>query len=259
MPRIGGERSDGVQAVVLALRILEHLANQRSEVRLTDLAGALGTTKSRIFRHLHTLIQQGYVAQSAESERYRVGQALVTLGLSVGEQLDLGTAALPVLRTLRDTLGHSAVVSRVEEEGMRVLRTILGKSQIEIGVRPGSILAFHGSAQGKIALAFGPETLRQQVLRARLPLLTPHTIVSANILREEVDRIRVQGWAVAPNQALLGLNTLAAPVFDADGNLVGAVGINDSIQFIEAHPSYEQCQQILAAGRRISQELGYRS
>lgn len=258
MPRIGGERSEGVQAVVLTLRILEHLAESRGDVRLTDLADALGTTKSRIFRHLQTLAQHGYVGQSSESERYRVGRNLVALGLSVGERLDIASAALPVLGALRETLGHSAVVSRLEEEGMRVLRTVRGKSQIEIGVRPGSLLTFHGAAQGKVALAFGPEALRQRVLRSRLPLLTPHTIVSATTLREEIDLVRSQGWAVAPNEALLGLNTLAAPVFDADGRLAGAVGINDSIQFIESTPSDEQLQQIVAAGRRISQELGFR-
>lgn len=258
MPRIGGERSDGVQAVVLALRILEHLAAQRGDTRLTDLADALKTTKSRIFRHLQTLVQQGYVAQSPESERYRIGTALVALGLSVSEQLDLAEAALPSLQHLRDTLGHSAVVSRVEEDGMRVLRTVLSNSQIEIGVRPGSILTFHGSAQGKLALAFGSDTLRQRVLRARLPLLTPHTIVSAVALLEEIERIRTCGWAVAPNEALVGLNTLAAPVFGSDGLLAGTVGINDSIQFIERQPSEEQIREIVAAGLRVSRELGYR-
>jgi outer membrane protein TolC len=74
MPRIAGESGgDGVQAVVLALRILEYLAPQRDAVGVTALAQALGTTKSRIYRHLRTLVQQGYIVQSAETERYRVG------------------------------------------------------------------------------------------------------------------------------------------------------------------------------------------
>jgi IclR family transcriptional regulator, KDG regulon repressor len=258
MPRIGGERSDGVQAVALTLRILEHLAREGGGVRLTDLAAACGTTKSRIFRHLQTLVGLGYVSQSAESERYQVGSTLVALGLAVSGQLDLGTAAMPILRQLRDALGHATVVCRVEEDGMRVLRTVPGTSNIEIGVRPGSLLTFHGAAQGKLALAFGPDSLRQKVFRARLPMLTPYTIVSATALQEEVARIRAQGWAVAPNESLVGLNTLAAPVFDADGMLAGTVGINDSIQFIEPTPSAEQVAQIISAGRRISRELGFR-
>ena len=107
MPRISGEANgDGVQAVVLALRILEYLAEQGKAVGVTALAQALGTTKSRIYRHLRTLVQQGYIQQSADTDRYRVGTRLLTLGVSVAENFDLTKAAQGILRELRDALGH---------------------------------------------------------------------------------------------------------------------------------------------------------
>jgi len=36
----------------------------------------LGTTKSRIFRHLQTLVMKGYLSQQEETERYQVGHGL---------------------------------------------------------------------------------------------------------------------------------------------------------------------------------------
>ncbi len=257
MPRIGGEQTDGVQAVVLTLRILEHLAERGGDSGVTALADALGTTKSRIFRHLQTLVQQGYVARSAESDRYRIGTNLISLGLEIAGKIDLASAATSVLRHLRDTLGHSAVVSRLEEDGMRVLATARGTSSIEIGVRAGSLLSFHGSAQGKVALAFGPEALRTSIYRSRLNLLTPRTIVSHEALRREIELVRQRGWAAAPNEALLGLNTLAAPILDSAGYFVGAVAINDSIQFIEEEPAEAQISEIVRAAAEISRELGH--
>ena len=83
---------------------------------------------------------------------------------------------------LRDALGHYSVLSQVEEEGVRVLAAVSGRSLVEIGVRRGSLLLFHASAQGKVALAFGPEETRHRVLRSRLEMLTPSTIVSATRL-----------------------------------------------------------------------------
>src|SRR3712207_4170567 len=108
MPRIGGENGkkepgpDAVQAVVLALRLLEYLASQRKPVGVTALAAALGTTKSRIHRHLRTLVQLDYIVQSEETERYRVGTRLLTLGRAVSETFDLANAAQEVLGKLRD-------------------------------------------------------------------------------------------------------------------------------------------------------------
>ena len=226
MPRIGGEpNGDGVQAVVLALRILEYLAEQGKAVGVTALAQALGTTKSRIYRHLRTLVQQGYIQQSADTDRYRVGTRLLTLGVSVAENFDLTKAAQGILRELRDALGLSCVVSQVDAAGVRVLATIPGKSAIEIGVKPGSLLRFHSSAQGKIALAFGSDQLRAAAIGPDLEMMTPQTIVNPEALQKEIQRVRARGWAIAPNEAVTGLNTLAVPIFDASGELVGTVGV----------------------------------
>ena len=63
MPVISGERTEGVQSVVLTLRILEHLGTVRKPAGVTSIATALGVNKSRIFRHLRTLVHEGYLAQ----------------------------------------------------------------------------------------------------------------------------------------------------------------------------------------------------
>jgi len=119
------------------------------------------------------------------------------------------------------------------------------------------VLSFHGSAQGKVALAFSSPEFQARILRGRHEMLTPATIVGPAALRAELDKVRAQGWATAPNQSAMGLNTLAAPVFDASGALCGAVGVVDMVQFIEAEPSPHQIERTVAAGRRISQALGH--
>jgi DNA-binding IclR family transcriptional regulator len=154
-------------------------------------------------------------------------------------------------------LDHSSVVSQVEPDGVRVLATVLGKAPIEIGVRPGSLLTFHASAQGKVALAFASAEFRARALRAKLEMLTSKTIVSPAALRAEIDKVRAQGWATAPNQSAIGLNTLAAPVFDASGAICGTVGVIDMVQFIEEEPSENQIARTVEAGRRISKALGH--
>jgi IclR family transcriptional regulator, KDG regulon repressor len=257
MPRIVGTAGEGVQAVILTLRILERLAEEGRPMGVTALAQALGTTKSRIFRHLKTLSQEGYILQSPDTERYQVGSRLAALGRLAGDTFDLASLAAGTLRDLRDALGNFSVISEVEPEGVRVLATLTGKSSVEIGVKRGSTLTFHGSAQGKIALAFGDEGLRSSVFRSRLEILTPKTIVSHAVLRKEIEKVRKQGWAVAPNEALIGVNALAAPIFSAGGILVGTVSVVDSIQFIEEEPTHEQVERIVEAGRRISAALGY--
>jgi DNA-binding IclR family transcriptional regulator len=202
-------------------------------------------------------VEQGYLIQPHDSDRYKVGPRLVALARSVSDNVDLAAASFDVLIELRDALGHSSVVSQVEPDGVRVLTTVPGKSSIEIGVRPGSLLAFHASAQGKVALAFGSPEFRARALRARLDMLTSKTIVSPAALRAEIERVRAQGWATAPDQSAIGLNTLAAPIFDATGAICGTVGVIDMVQFIEEEPSEDQIARTVDAGRKISEALGH--
>jgi len=251
------KQSDGLQSVILTMSIIEQVARTPKGVGVTSLANALGTSKSRIHRHLQTLVQQGYVFQQYDSERYEVGTRLLSLGQSVFDNMGLIRASSDVLLELRDALGHSAVASQLTPEGMLVIATVPGRASIEIGVRVGSILPFHGSAQGKVATAFSSQAFQARILRNRLELLTPETSVSPTIRAEEFEVIRRQGWAVAPNQAALGLNTLASPIFNASGIVCGAVGIVDMIQFVGEIPSDEHIEKTKSAAERISRLLGY--
>ena len=88
-------------------------------------------------------------------------------------------------------------------------------------------------------------------------MLTPQTIVDPETLQNEIQKVRARGWATAPNEAVTGLNMLAAPIFDASGQLVGTVGVVDAIQFVPEPPSDKQIRLIVDAGQAITRALGY--
>jgi IclR family KDG regulon transcriptional repressor len=257
MPKISGQQEEGVQSVVLALKLVEFLTAAGKPMGVTAIAQALGTTKSRIYRHLQTMVYHHYLLQEPELERYMIGPRLVALGRGMSGNLNLAAIAAPILHEMRDSLGHSCVVAQIADDGILVIETVSGKSPIEIGVKFGSLLKFHTSAQGKVALAFGPPALRHRVLAQRLEMLTPHTMVSPTVLQNELNLIEAQGWGTAPNEALIGLNALAAPIFMAGGRCIGTIAIVDSIQFIEAVPSDDQISRIVDAAARISALMGF--
>ena len=260
MPRISGStHGDGIQAVLLALKVLEHMAQHRGPIGVTELARSFETTKNRIHRHLQTLMESGYVVQDDGDDRYRLSARLMALGEAVGQNFDLSVAARPALNDLRKNLGHSVAVSVPEAEGVRVVAVLRGGSNIEIGVKPGSLLPYHSSSQGKVALAHGDRELLAQVVARGLTADTPRSITNVDDLDIELTAIRNRGWATSADQTVLGLNALAAPIFGALGQFVGAVSIVDSVQFIEDVPRRDQIDRVLSAAARISESFGFRS
>jgi IclR family transcriptional regulator, KDG regulon repressor len=130
-------------------------------------------------------------------------------------------------------------------------------SPIEIGVRSGSELTFHASAQGKVMLAFAPRALQMRALARPLRRFTDKTIVSARKIEQELLEIARVGFASAPEEALLGLNAVAAPIFDAQEACVAALAIVASIQFLPQRPRQTDIAQLVEAAWQISRKLGH--
>jgi len=247
-----------IEAVVTTLSIIEYMAQARGPVGVSELAGAVSMPKPRIYRHLRTLVSRGYVAQEPLSEKYGLTLRLSHLGRAVADQTGLDAGMRSVMPALRERVHQSVVVGQIEDEGVRVLDILRQPSAVEISSRPGTLFDFHCTAQGKIALAFGPPKLWQRVQRGPLRQWTDATKTNLARLKSEIDKVRKCGWAVAPGEVLSGINALAAPVFDAANTLVATIGILGSIQHVPPRPAPAQIAAVLEAAVDFSRRLGYR-
>lgn len=248
----------GIQAVHLTFDILEELMARQHELGVSEITQRLGSTKGTIFRHLQTLVDRGYLSQNPRTLRYRLGTRAHLLGEAARSSMDLiaiGTEALGKLQALTH---QTAVLSRVVGRSVTVLNTITGPSALEIGVKPGSELPLHASAQGKIALACSKRDLLTPLKRQSLQAMTPHTVTDPDILAQQVEAVRAAGWASASEEMMLGINGVAVPVFDETGDCVASLAIVGSIQFVGDPPSDAILAPLKESGASVSNALGYR-
>lgn len=259
-PRQDGRRPEpGTGTLDLALRIIEFLAHQSRPTALTMIAKHFDASKATVYRHLQTLTRHGFVRQEPASGRYEVGIKLVVLGEAARNRFDVVQAARVELIHLRDATGQAVTICSSIDDEVVVLELIQGLSVIEFGTRPGTRMKRHASAHGKIWLAFGPETLLEQTLNGHREAFTAETMLDGAHLRVEVDAVRERGWSVAPNEVVIGVNALAAPIFNHRAELVGSIAIVDSTQFIPAEPAATQVAAVVDTARRISHALGWSS
>jgi IclR family transcriptional regulator, KDG regulon repressor len=246
----------GVRSVQIALDVLETVAFSNEELGVTQIADRLGLTKGSVHRHLHTLVDRGYLTQNPATTRYSVGPKSRLLARYAPED-DLVRIADGPMRELRDKIGQSVVLSAMTSRGALVISALPSSSPIEIGVRPGSELAFHSSAQGKVLLAFAQYPFQKRILTQSLQAFTAKTIVAADRLEAELAQTRRIGFASAPEEAMLGVNAVAAPVFDQTDAAVAAVAIVGSIQFLPANPEERVITTLKNCADQISRKLGH--
>jgi IclR family pca regulon transcriptional regulator len=110
---------------------------------------------------------------------------------------------------------------------------------------------------GRVLLAALPEEELDKYLgRAVFQRLTSRTVATAAALRTELAKVRGQGWALVDQELEDGLRSLAAPVRNRAGRVVGAVNLS-------AHASRTSLESLrrdllphlLAATGRIDADL----
>ena len=106
-------------------------------------------------------------------------------------------------------------------------------------------------------LAFAPRPVQQRALAGARPRLTPHTRTDIAAIEEDLARVVRRGYCSAPEEAMLGINAVAAPIFDDAGTCVASVALVGSIQFLPANPSTSLLKNLKTCAQDISRQLGY--
>lgn len=248
----GSPREEGVLAARLAIDVIELLARHR-DIGVTEIAREIGTTKPRVFRHLRTLVSCGYAVQDESSERYSAGPRLMALARMVGVSAEEGLLELarPIMQQLHRKLDHSINLSQLNGDRVSIIASLPGSGLIGVSVKLNEPMPIHATAAGKLYLAELLATGGKLPAR-KLAAFTSHTITDPRVLRKELTLTAERGWSDAPEQHMLGINAISAPVRDHRGKLVGMLSALDSIQFIPAEPPPRLIEALKSSADKIS-------
>jgi IclR family transcriptional regulator, KDG regulon repressor len=240
------------------LSVIDWLARQQRPCGVSEVARALGLARSNAHRTLQTLVACGWAVQDAGSA-YRCSLRLFELGMQVESSVDLTARLHPVLARLAEATGETIHLAVLDGAEIVYLDKFDSPLPVAAYSRIGGRAPAHCVASGKALLA--AMGLDGAALLARLgPLAghTPHTLTDHADLAEELRATRERGVAENRQEWRLGVCGLGAPVFDARGEPVAAVGMSvPSIRFTRPQ-SREWSARVLACARDASQALGFK-
>lgn len=247
------KKLNSVEAVKVAVRIMDELALARRAMGVTELADAMGETKPRIHRHLSTLREVGLVEQDQSTDRYRLGWRVFQLGEAAGTQFDLRTRAEPYMVRLRDELKETAVLAvPINGRPMVIASVDSIAARITISVKPGNRPIPHCSAIGRLTMAFSPKPLQDEMLAGPLEAETPLSMTSPDDIRKRLALITEQFYDVSAGEMMVGVNTLAVPIFRDGDVLAGVLSIVGSVQNIPNPPHRKQVDLLHSCASELS-------
>jgi DNA-binding IclR family transcriptional regulator len=241
------------------LAVLDWLARQQRDCRATEVAQAFGLARSNAHRTLQTLVECGWATQDAATSSYRAGLRLFELGALVSQATDITALVRPQLAALARATGETIHLATLDGAEIVYLDKFDSPLPVAAYSRVGGRAAAYCVASGKALLAAAQ--LDVAALRARLGTLVPHTpnsITGFDALHAELERTRARGYAENREEWRLGVCGLGAPVFNARGEAVAALGMSvPSIRFARTQ-ARGLAEQVMTCARDASATLGYR-
>src|SRR5262245_8669519 len=197
-PRNSSAETGGVAAVDRALMLLGAFRAGDRGLTLAELATRAHLVKSTALRLLASLTHSGFV-QRSEDGLYSLGPEIARLNGTFAASFSLEAAVMPALEKLAERTRETAAFHVRRGDGRICLHRVNSTLPLHVHVQVGEMLPIDRGAGGRALLAFSGEK------------------------GAIYERIRREGYSAMQGDRVPDLSGISAPVFGAQGELVGTV------------------------------------
>jgi DNA-binding IclR family transcriptional regulator len=247
--------SESIRAVERALDVLLCFSRQTPELSMTQIAEQIGIHKSTVHRLLATLEGKRFVQRDPATGTYRLGVRLLQMAYLTLEHNDLRRLAAPFLFNLREQNRETIHLAVLDDGDVVYLDVIESPQRVKLAAAIGQRLPAFATASGKSVLAFLPDETVQHILEHGMPQYTQNTLHSPKEFFRNLRLIREQGFALDEQEYEEGINAVAAPILDLDGQPIAAVAVAGPAYRLTRERMMEIGPMVVAATRAIAQEM----
>jgi IclR family pca regulon transcriptional regulator len=250
------EERDLIRALTRGLDVILAFSRHRPQMTLTEVAEATGLSRPTARRILLTLQDGGYVR--SEGRTFALTPRVLALGYAYLSSLNLTEIAQAFMERVVELTREGCSLATLDDADVVYVTRVPTHRITSITLATGTRLPAHATSMGHVLLADLPEAeLDRYLTGADLRPVTARTIRTPAELRARLTQVREQGWAMVDQELEDGLRSVAAPVRDANGRVIAALGLSSTTATTEAQAMRERFVPILGdAAAQISRQLG---
>jgi IclR family KDG regulon transcriptional repressor len=216
-----------VKSLRKALTVLNTVACATRPLTIAEVAVNAGLARPTAYRFAQTLLATGYLTQDPLDGRLSIGFAVLPLASSLLDRNRLRVEALPHLNSLAAKTGERANLGILYRDSVLYIAGVEKPALPTIYSRFGKNAPAHCCSLGKAIIAYLPEAeVRALLGRKPLVVYTPTTITSRVAFMKELAETRQRGYAIDRSEHVSGSCCLAAPIFNASNQPIGAIGVS---------------------------------
>lgn len=209
----------GINSLETGLRVARVLAEASWPLPLKDVAARAHMPPAKAHRYLVSLIRTGLAEQDRDSGHYRLGAFALELGLSALGSLDVLRLGAEAIADLRAQSDETVLLAIWGNKGPVVARWEESTRPVATNVRAGWVMPLANSATGRCFAAYLPTSVTAPMLKREFA----RTPQAKRGYAERLEEIRARGLSRVQGDLLVGIASVAAPVFGHDGTIAAVI------------------------------------
>jgi IclR family pca regulon transcriptional regulator len=212
------------EALARGLNVINAFDDQRRQMTLSDVARAIDLPRATVRRALATLVELGYL--ETEGRLFRMTPRILKLATAYLSSNPVSSVLQPTCERLCQQVGASCSVAVMDgDEAVMIARAVPARPP-SVGLGVGYRLPVFCSALGRaLASTLSDAELDAYLARLKPVRFTRQTVVSKPEIRRLVLDVRRKGYALADQEAEVGIRSIAVPLLRFDGRPVAALNI----------------------------------
>lgn len=224
MPR-EGTGPDFIEALARGLDVIAAFEPGRPAMTLAEVAAATGLARPTARRILLTLTDLGFVR--ATGPGFALTPRVLDLGVVYVRSQGLWDIARPHMEELSAATNESCSIAQLDGSDIVYVARVAVPKIVTLAVQIGTRFPALQTSLGKILLAaLEPAevaaVLAEPTRSGLTPVWQPDATERDAVLRD----VRARGWALTDQQLAPGIRSVAAPLRDGAGRVVGALNVN---------------------------------
>jgi IclR family pca regulon transcriptional regulator len=214
-----------VQSFARGLSVIRAFGPTRSQMTLSEVAAACGLTRAGARRILLTLQHLGYVA--IDGRQFSLTPRILELGYSYLSATPLWDLALPYMEEVAEATRESCSVSVLDGTDVVYILRLSRHKVMSINLAVGSRLPAWVTSMGRVLLAgLSPDEQDRVLADSDIQAYTTRTVTDIAQLKQCLAQVTADGYACVVQELELGLQSLAVPIIDRSGRVIGAMNVS---------------------------------
>ncbi|WP_269099591.1 IclR family transcriptional regulator [Mangrovicoccus ximenensis] len=247
----------GIQSITVGGRLLQALIDGARPMTLREIADRAEIAPAQAHAYLVSHRRTGMVVQEFDSGPYLFGPFALKLGLARLRALPVYGRAEALLKSLSQELNVMSVLAVWGPGGPSAVMVVQASDKrSDLNIRMGTRFSVLNTATGRIFGAHhDPAQVEPHVAAefARSPAaFYPTDVAGPEDFAQRVAEVRDQGFASIRGARVPGIDAIAAPIFDEDGQFAGAVTCIGHAEHIDTGPEGAAVRALLGGAARLN-------